>query len=343
MKGWRPLDSIGMIRTKLSVLVGGSVIIAVAIGGSGWRVGWPLWFRFVASVAIGLAVMRLVSGGITSPLREMASAARAMADGDYSQRIRATSRDEVGQLAEAFNEMSTKLAEVDRQRRDLVANASHELRTPIAALQAMIENLVDGVSEADPAYIETMQSQVLRLAKLVDQLMSLSRLDSGETPLHLESVSLSGLVGRSVDEFQWHHPDLSVAVDVRPADLAVDVDEILMHRVMMNLLENAARHGAPPFAVTGSIVDNDQRSVQLVVSDCGPGIPASEANRVFERFQRLDQARRSGGSGLGLAIAAGIVERHGGRLEVHPNTPTGCRMVINLPQDGQSRTPRSDP
>ena len=188
MTSWRPFDRFRSIRMKLSVLVAGSVMIAVALGGIDPAGGWPLWLRMGASVAIGLGVMRLVAGGITSPLRDMADAARSMADGDYSQRVRATSRDEVGQLAEAFNEMSAELAEVDRQRRDLVANASHELRTPIAALQAMIENLADGISEADPDFVATMHGQVRRLAALVDQLLSLSRLDSGEMPLHIETV-----------------------------------------------------------------------------------------------------------------------------------------------------------
>ncbi|MFN8051224.1 MAG: ATP-binding protein [Acidimicrobiales bacterium] len=333
---WRPLDQFRSIRTKLSILVAGSVIISVGIGSVGLRVGWPFWFRLITSVVVGLGIMRLVAAGITSPLRDMAAATEAMADGDYSRRIRATSRDEVGQLATAFNEMSAELAEVDRQRRDLVANASHELRTPIAALQAMIENLADGVSEADPAFVETMHTQVRRLATLVDQLLSLSRLDSGEMPLHIETVSVATLLEASLAEFRWHHPDVDVTVDVEPETLMVAVDQLLLHRVVANLLENAIRHGAPPFRVdaclTPGTAGTPRPTVTLVVSDEGPGIPADDAARVFDRFHRLDQSRRSGGSGLGLAIVAGIVERHHGHIAVEPNDPHGVRMVITLPQ-----------
>ena len=111
---------------------------------------------------------------MTSPLREMANAARKMADGDWSQRVTDTSADEVGELARAFNDMAAQLAAVDRMRRDLVANVSHELRTPIAALQARLENLADGVEAADPELIRSMLDQTERLGRLVTQLLDLS-------------------------------------------------------------------------------------------------------------------------------------------------------------------------
>ena len=336
---WRPLDRIESIRTKLSILVAGAVVIAVGLGTFGWRIGLPFSARISVSVVVGLLIMRFVAGGITSPLREMAVAAREMADGDYSRRVTSSSRDEVGQLAIAFNEMSAELAEVDRQRRDLVANASHELRTPIAALQAMIENLADGVSEPDPAFINTMHQQVRRLSVLVDQLLSLSRLDSGEMPLHLETISVARVVKTAVDEFGWNHPGIEVTVDIEPETMLFDVDQLLMQRVLTNLLENAVRHGAAPFRVSGSALPasgGHAERVELVVADCGPGIPPDEAARVFERFQRLDRSRRSGGSGLGLAIVSGIVERHHGQIRVVANEPTGAQMIVTVPTEQRS-------
>src|ERR671914_1203318 len=113
-------------------------------------------------------MVRFLARGMTSPLREMAVAAQAMARGDYGKRVTATSRDEVGELARAFNRMATDLAEVDRMRRDLIANVSHELRTPISALQTVLENLVDGVAEPDPVAMQTMLVQVERLGGLVE-------------------------------------------------------------------------------------------------------------------------------------------------------------------------------
>src|SRR5215213_3194147 len=119
---------------------------------------------------------------MTSPLREMAAAASAMARGDYGRRVRATSRDEVGELARAFNAMAAELSDADRMRRELVANVSHELRTPLGALQALLENLADGVEPPDPAALRTALAQTERLGRLVAQLLDLSRLESGTLP-----------------------------------------------------------------------------------------------------------------------------------------------------------------
>src|SRR5581483_3959786 len=130
-----------------------------------------------------LGMVQLLARGMTSPLRDMAAGAREMAAGDYSRRVAASSRDEVGELARAFNVMAAELAETDRIRRDLIANVSHELRTPITALQAGLENLVDGVEPPGPEQLRTMLKQAERLGRLVTQLLDLSRLESGAIPL----------------------------------------------------------------------------------------------------------------------------------------------------------------
>jgi signal transduction histidine kinase len=141
----RPLDRLRSIKVKLGVVivatVAGTVIVLFAIREAGLEIG----FAIVLATALGLAMVQLLARGMTSPLREMADAASDMARGDYGRRVRATSRDEVGELARAFNAMAAELGGVERMRRDLVANVSHELRTPIGALQALLENLADGV------------------------------------------------------------------------------------------------------------------------------------------------------------------------------------------------------
>ena len=330
-RGFRPLDRIPSIKWKLSILVIGAVIISSVVSYLGYRLGWDIKVRPIVAIGIGLAVMRVFAFGVTSPLRSMADATEAMARGDYSARVTATSRDEVGQLALAFNEMAAKLDEVDRQRRELVANASHELRTPIAALSAMIENLDDGVAEASPDYVATMHAQVRRLAHLVDQLLSLSRLDSGETALHRERVELGPLLDEVADEARWRHPEVEIEARRPVEGLTVDVDNMLMHQVLSNLVENAIRHGAPPVSLCATTTGS---SVYLEVADCGRGIPPADAERVFERFHRLDQARSTAGSGLGLSIVAGIVARHGGTIRAEPNSPNGTRMIVELPSGG---------
>ena len=147
----RPLDRLSSIKVKLGVVIVATVAGTVIVLAIGFRLGWSLELRTLVAAVIGLALVQLLARGMTSPLREMAAAASAMARGDYGRRVTASSRDEVGELARAFNAMAAELADVDRMRRDLVANVSHELRTPIGALQALLENLIDGVEPVDPA------------------------------------------------------------------------------------------------------------------------------------------------------------------------------------------------
>src|SRR5204863_8738114 len=140
----------------------------------------------VTAMIVALTTLQFLAHGLTSPLREMTAAAKAMAQGDYTRRVRATSRDEVGQLAEAFNQMAADLAAADRQRRELIANVSHELRTPITALQGLLENIVDGVARAEPATMRTALAQTQRLGRLVAELLDLSPLHPGPVPLNRE-------------------------------------------------------------------------------------------------------------------------------------------------------------
>jgi signal transduction histidine kinase len=333
----RPLDPLSSIKFKLGVVIFAAVGVTVLVQAAGLRTGLPLWAVGLASVALALGMVQLLARGMTSPLREMVSATRAMARGDYSRRVTATSRDEVGELARAFNTMAAELAEIDRLRRDLVANVSHELRTPISALQAVLENLLDGVEPPDSDTLRTMLAQVQRLGRLVEQLLDLSRLESRAVPLERRRFEILPLLEQAAEESRVHaergmERDVRLAVDVEPASLRLDGDPERVHQVVANLLENAIRYSPP-----GGRVDVRARrnggGVVIEVADQGPGIPPHEAGRVFERFYRADPARASGdgGSGLGLAIARWIVELHGGHIRAEQNEPQGCRVVVSLP------------
>jgi signal transduction histidine kinase len=284
------------------------------------------------AMVISLIIVRVLARGMTSPLREMEQAASEIARGDYGRRVEVTSRDEVGRLAAEFNSMATELEAVDRMRRDLVANVSHELRTPISALQAHLENIVDGVVPADPEVLRTMLAQTERLGRMVSQLLDLSRLESGGTPLRSRSFSVAGVLEDAATESRLHRPDIEVLVRVEPPDLAAHGDPERIHQVVANLLENAARYSpaGEPIEVSGR---SDRHRIVIEVADHGPGIPAAEASRVFERFYRVDHARAHdrGGAGLGLAIVRWIIDLHGGDIRAEQNLPTGCRMVVELP------------
>jgi signal transduction histidine kinase len=206
-----------------------------------------VWWQFLLAGAIAallaLLLARWLARGMTQPLRDMAEAARRMETRDYSQRVHTTSRDEVGQLATAFNRMSAELENLETSRRDLVANVSHELKTPIAAIRAHLENLLDGVEQPNPETLQVMLTQSERLGRLVEQLLDLSKLESGEVPLHREEVPLAPLVSQVVSEIDVARSDRGVAVRSRvPEDLpAIDADRERVHQVLFNLVDNAVR------------------------------------------------------------------------------------------------------
>jgi signal transduction histidine kinase len=261
-----------------------------------------------------------------------------MARGDYGRRVRASSRDEVGELARAFNAMAADLADVDRMRRELVANVSHELRTPLGALQALLENLADGVEPPGEAALRTALFQTERLGRLVEQLLDLSKLESGSLTLREEPFAVRELLEQATRECAIGAPfsgrPVWLKVSVQPGDLHVNGDPERMHQVIANLLDNAVRHSPLDGRVWLSAHASTDGVTTIEVADEGPGIPDGERERVFERFHRVDAARatRDGGTGLGLAIARWIVDAHGGTIRVGEREPSGCRVVVELPR-----------
>jgi signal transduction histidine kinase len=338
----RPLDRLPSIKVKLGVVIVATVAGTVLVARAGARLDLSLPVRVLAATAIGLLVVQLLARGTTSPLREMAAAASAMARGDHSVRVRATSRDEVGELARAFNSMAAELADVDRQRRDLVANVSHELRTPIGALQALLENLADGVEPPDPATLRVALAQTERLGRLVAQLLDLSRMESGALRLRPVAFPVRPLLEQALREHELADAaGVRLRVCVQPGDLAAEGDPERVHQVVTNLLDNAVRHSPPDGRVWLSAHEADGVTT-IAVADEGPGIPPHEAQRVFERFYRTDGARstRDGGTGLGLAIARWIVDAHGGAIRAEAREPNGCKIVVELPAAGARRAHR---
>ena len=180
------------IKLKLGLLVCVSGAIGLVVLLVRASAGSRRSHRRIVAIGCRCCSPQVLAHGMTRPLREMTAAARAMARGDYSRRVRATSRDEVGELARAFNQMAADLAAADQHRRELIANVSHELRTPITALQAVLENIVDGVAEADPATLRTALAQTERLGRLVAELLDLSGIDAGARPLELTPVRRRG-------------------------------------------------------------------------------------------------------------------------------------------------------
>ncbi|MCF6524657.1 HAMP domain-containing sensor histidine kinase [Streptomyces sp. JJ36] len=348
-EGLRPLDPYRSVKAALGALVIVSVVITTLLALFAVHSATELRVITILSIIVSLLLTQFVAQSLTAPLDEMKHAARAMAHGDYSRRVRGGRRDEFGELAKTFNRMAADLAAVDQHRKELVANVSHELRTPIAALRAVLENVVDGVSDPDPETMRTALSQTQRLGRLVDQLLDLSRLDNGVVPLHVRRFEvwphLAGVLKEAnMSKGPGHaRTDVHLHLDVSPPELTAYADAERLHQVVTNLVDNAVKHSPPHGRVTIRARGGElPGSLEVEVLDEGPGIPEEERDRVFERFNRAKAAgpRPSGGSdggtGLGLAIARWAVDLHGGVIRV-AESPRGCRIRVTLPGPDPAR------
>jgi signal transduction histidine kinase len=322
----RPLDPFGSFKVKMGLLVGCAITLAAFtfwIGAS-----WQFRYALLAALVTSLAITQFLAHGMTSPLRQMTNAAGAMARGDYSRRVRATSRDEIGQLATAFNLMATDLGAADEYRRGLIANVSHELRTPITALHALLENIVDGVAEPDAETMRMALSQTARLGELVTNLLDLSRVEGGAIPLQLRPFRVDEFLHEAIEHVAISPADVRITVEVSPSDLMAVADPARLRQVVVNLVDNAIRHSPAGSRVSVLASAEEPAGLRLDVCDEGPGIPPAERERVFQRFSR--GATSAGGTGLGLAIARWAVELHGGTVEVM-DVRMGCRIRVTLP------------
>lgn len=326
----KPLQRIGSVKLKLGLLIVAAVGVSAAMSQIGFRLGWPIWVRPIVALFVSLVFVGLLSRGMTSPLRQMAAATRVMARGDTVEPIETRSRDEIGELARAFNSMTDELDALETERRALVANAAHELRTPIAGLQATLENVRDGVTTPTPEVLDLLSDQADRLGHIVNELLDLSRLEAVDHPIRMERIGVADIIDPAVSTATGDRSDISPTIRTDD-DLVVIGDASLLGRLVTNLVRNAVLHGdADTIAVSAA---RDGPYVTISVSDRGPGLSLPDPGRVFDRFVRGDRSRSEDrpGTGLGLAISQAIAQRHGGRIEVHDLEPSGCRFTVTLP------------
>ena len=266
-------------------------------------------------------------------LDELVEAADRVEHGDYTTRVVVPTRSPrpMRDLARGFNEMVTRLESDEAQRRTLLADVSHELRTPLAVVQGNIEAILDGVHEADEAHLAAILEETRVLGRLVDDLRTVALSETGSLPLHREPSDLSVVATDAVAGFRPAAAAAGVELEVVIADdlPLLDVDPVRIREVLSNLVANALR-----YTPAGGSVSVDARlgdggeAVVVTVRDTGSGIDPELMPHVFDRFAKSTASR---GSGLGLAIARGLVEAHGGRIDVESEAGVGSTFRFRIP------------
>jgi signal transduction histidine kinase len=284
-----------------------------AINGSLWLAGG---LAALVAVALGL----LLAHQISSPIQTLTSAARRLGAGDLDQRVPVRGRrDELGELAEAFNSMAEAVGRQEMLRRQMAADIAHELRTPLAVIQANLEAMLDGIRPLSAEEVADAHRETQLLSRLVTDLRDLSLAETGQLPLRKEFTDLSALVRTSVGRFSSRAEEKGVRLVVEAAEDSprAEVDPDRVAQVLGNLLDNALRHTLPGGEVVVRLQPSAQRDeVRITIRDTGSGIPEEHLPNVFERFYRADRARTrtDGGSGIGLAVVRQLIEAHGGRV-----------------------------
>jgi len=296
-----------------------------------------IWIAALIAIVIAAIGALVLARRISLPLSTLTTSATRFAQGALDERVDASGPREVGELADAFNEMADSLSEAEALRRRLVADVAHELRNPVAALRAQLEGVAEGVLEMDDARAVSLVADVKQLSRLVEDLQTLSVAEAGRLPYLIEQIDIAEVVGVEIERAQPNvHEGVSIAVDADARSHLVDADAARVGSVVRNLLSNAVRH-----THDGSIVVTVHAGdgvVRVEVTDTGEGIPAEDLPFVFERFYRADSARAqdTGGAGIGLAIAKRIIEDLGGSMFASSEPGHGATVGFDLPSAGMS-------
>lgn len=291
--------------------------------------------------AISLGIGWILTKTVVRPIRWLTEAAEQIADGKLETRVEVVSRDELGQMTEAFNEMAEKLSQVEKLRREFIANVSHELRTPLSLIQGYAETIRD-LSGENPKkrrnHADIIIDESRRLEGLVNDMLQLSRMQSGDHTMEMERVDLVEICCKTVDSFldQGNKKGIKLDVDATALDsIFVLADARKISQVVINLMANALVHTPAGGRVILS-VEQFNGEVEVGVTDTGKGIPENEMDRIWERFYRSDPSGSGNlekGTGLGLAIVKNILEVHGARFGAQNQPTGGARFWFRLPVD----------
>ena len=277
---------------------------------------WGLFFT-LAMLALGVGVGAYpVVRRLTRRLENLQAGVESLGAGDFAARVKVEGGDEVARLAQSFNRAAARIEQLVAAHKTLLANASHELRTPLTRIRMALELIKQG---AEPKRTLQLEQDIAELDALIDEILLASRLDAVQAREADEEVDLLALAAEECARYP--------GVELHGEPVALRADPRLLRRLLRNLLENAARHGAPPVEVH---VGRGARGAEIAVCDRGPGVPEAERERVFEPFFRRTGGRERVGAGLGLALVRQIARRHGGDTHCRPREDGGSCFVVEL-------------
>lgn len=339
----RALDAGGKDRApEPAPTYGVALALPVASVAESWlRLAPMLAAAGAIALLLSVIVAALLARSIARPIAEITQASERMALGQYDQHIAERGSDEVANLAATFNRMAREVARSHRTLKDFLVNVSHELRTPLTSVQGFSQAMVDGTIQTPEEYADAgriIEDESSRMRRLVDDLLELSRLESGQVTMSRGPVDFGGLLTAAVRRAaRWaDEKGVTLATDLAALP-ALQGDEIRLEQVVTNLLENAVKH-----TPAGGRIDVRSRAavatgssgtprVILEVRNTGSYIPPEDLPRVWERFYQLDRSRAGAGSGLGLAIVAETVQAHLGSASVESDPSTGTTFTVVLP------------
>ncbi|MEI7988343.1 MAG: ATP-binding protein [Chloroflexota bacterium] len=282
------------------------------------RMNEALILAMLGAMLVALIIGTLLARTLIRPLQALTRAVQNITQGELEQEVKVTSKDEIGQLAVAFNKMSREVARINQLRRQMTADIAHDLRTPLMVIAGYIEAMVDGILKPTNSRLTIIYAEIERLQSLVSDLKILSQADAGELPLYPQHLPPSSLLERVAETFKQQaeiqHITLSVEVDEHLPEISVD--EARMMQIFSNLMSNALRY-TPEGGNIHLSAQASNRKVTLSIRDNGAGIPTEDLPNIFDRFYRVDKSRtETGETGLGLAIVKALVNAHHATIRV---------------------------